>query len=287
MPSVRPARIRRILLMVVVLATTRTLLGGGWAEQRTVGGFHIRATFPLDRYPHLLPELAQLERDVTVLLQLPSRREPVHLLLFADRESYSRYIKRYFPEAPRRRALFIKGSQPGWVLAYTHDEFEIDVRHESTHALLHSRLPQVPLWLDEGLAEYFEVPLAERQHDNPHEFLTKWAARFYRVPDLRELEDLRDMEQMAESEYRAAWAWVHFMLHGPPAARAVLIQYLRDIARRVPPGRLSDRLERALPDLRKSFIVHHRSTNTPFSRATDSRASQRPVDVRTPPPTRR
>ncbi|GIT30210.1 MAG: hypothetical protein Ct9H300mP1_22560 [Planctomycetaceae bacterium] len=35
--------------------------------------------------------------------------------------------------------------------------FPEDLRHEFTHGVLHSSLKRVPLWLDEGLAEYFEV----------------------------------------------------------------------------------------------------------------------------------
>jgi hypothetical protein len=43
------------------------------------------------------------------------------------------------------------------VFAYRGEDFETDLRHECTHALLNAALPVVPLWLDEGLAEYFEV----------------------------------------------------------------------------------------------------------------------------------
>ncbi len=229
-----------------------------WVDVRTAGDFHIRANFSLDAFPQLVPELVRLERDLTAMLQVPPRGEPVHLLLFADQSSYAEYVQRYFKGAPTRRALFIKGTQPGWVMAYVSDQFEIDVRHESTHALLHSRLPMVPLWLDEGLAEYFEVRAERRKAKNPHQSAVKWAARIHRVPDLRKLEDLHDVRQMGNAEYRSAWAWVHFMLNGPPAARTVLVQYLRDIANNRVPGRLSDRLDQALPSPKKAFLKHHR-----------------------------
>ena len=59
---------------------------------------------------------------------------------------------------PYRPALFIlEGGSPG-VYTYRKPDLDIDVRHECTHALLHSALPVVPLWLDEGIAKYFEVP---------------------------------------------------------------------------------------------------------------------------------
>ena len=78
-------------------------------------------------------------------------------------------------------------------------------------------MPMVPLWLDEGLAEYFEVPAADREHGNPHAKYIKIGAHLGQVPLLEDLEQIRDLSEMTRSRYRAAWAWVHFMLHGPPA----------------------------------------------------------------------
>lgn len=250
-------RITLVLLALATIGLPRKAAAADWVDGRQVGNFQVRSNFPLSSHPRLIPELVRLERDLTAQLKVQSRGEPVHLLLFTDRQSYEAYIDQYFPGAPNRRALFIKGSQPGWVMAYVSDEFEVDVRHESTHALLHSRLPMVPLWLDEGIAEYYEVPAEARRKQNPHQTLTTWAARFHRVPDLRELERLRDVRQMGKAEYRAAWAWVHFLLHGPPAAREVLVEYLNDIARNTPPGSLAKRLEQAVPNLKQEFIEHH------------------------------
>lgn len=239
-----------------------TLLGSlraaEWTDTRELEGFQVRATFDLAVCPDLLPDLILLERDLCDLLQLEPRTQPVHLLLFDERSAYERYLQRYFRGAPLRRALFIKGSQPGWVFAYRHSELEIDVRHETTHALLHTRLATVPLWLDEGLAEYFEVAAERRRDGNPHQSSIRWAARFYRVPDLGRLEELSEVREMQTSDYRAAWAWTHFLLHGPPQAHAELVQYVRDLQQNVPPGRLSTRLEQTVPDLRKEFLRHHR-----------------------------
>lgn len=231
----------------------------GWTDQRVAGHFQLRANFALDDHLHLVAELHQLERDLAQTLELGPVDQPIHLLLFEDQTSYRKYVGRYFRGVPDRRALFIKGSGPGWVLAYQNPQFEVDVRHESTHALLHSLLPIVPLWLDEGLAEYYEVPADQRAYDNPHLSPTRWSARFYRVRSLPELEELTDVSQMGSAEYRAAWAWVHFLLHGPPEARQTLIRYLQDLQRNVPAGRLSSRLELAVPATEKQFLQHFRS----------------------------
>lgn len=142
------------------------------------------------------------------------------------------------------------------VYAYLNSEFEIDVRHESTHALLHASLPSVPLWLDEGLAEYFEAPPTERASENPHQSPTWWAVRFGSVPKLASLEVIQDLGEMGRAEYRHAWAWVHFMLHGPPEAQQELIRYLADLRQGNPTVLLSERLDARIPDLEQCFSEH-------------------------------
>src|SRR5690606_12817525 len=122
----------------------------------------------------------------------------VRVYLLASQESYQRYVQQYFPDVPYRRALFVKTRGPGMVFAFDNAEFAVDVRHESTHALLHSSLPNVPLWLDEGLAEYFEVERALRASGNPHLARVKWGLRVARLPTLETLEakvSLADMDK--------------------------------------------------------------------------------------------
>ena len=192
-------------------------------------------------------------------LRIEATQEPVHLLLFRDQASYDQYMKHYFQGAPTRRAMFIKGSMPGWVFAYQNADYEIDLRHETVHALLHSDLPHVPLWLDEGLAEYYEVPATDRVYGNPYLPAVQREAWLWRVPPLRQLEELQDMSRMGIAEYRAAWSWVHFLLHGPPDAQRVLVEYLADLRVQRAPGSLHDRLRAAIPDVEKQYLKHFRN----------------------------
>jgi hypothetical protein len=123
---------------------------------------------------------------------------------------------------------------------------------------LHATLAIVPLWLDEGLAEYFEVPPSERAFGSPHLSDVRWAARLRMVSRLGKLEKKSALEEMGASEYRDAWAWTHFMLHGPAPAKEELVLFFADVQAQTPPGLLSDRLERRLPDLERHFAGHFR-----------------------------
>src|SRR6056297_815659 len=105
-------------------------------------------------------------------------------------------MQRYFPDVPSRQALFIKRRGPGMVFAYRGHEFEVDLRHETTHAVLHSLLPMVPLWLDEGLSEYFEVPAVQRASGHPHLRAIRNQVRWQRVANIRRLESCYELSAM-------------------------------------------------------------------------------------------
>ncbi len=241
----------RIFAILLLLAGT----GGAaeptvrWPAEKKLDGVVCHADFPLDEYEGLLGEISRLRRDVVKTLDLDLPRQPIYILLFAKQSTYQAYLQRWFPEVGYRRALFIKQDGRGMVFAYRHTELATDLRHESTHAVLHSCLPDVPLWLDEGLAEYFEMPPYKRAHGNQYLVPVKWNARRGAVPSLEQLEQLDDMQQMGLREYRHAWAWVHFLLHGSPAARDELIAYLNEIAAGKQPGPLSQRLADRMENL--------------------------------------
>jgi hypothetical protein len=166
-----------------------------------------------------------------------------------------------YPDLPRRRAFFvvqphtIKGPEDLLVFTYWGDRIRQDLRHELTHALLHSVLRDVPLWLDEGLAEYFEVPPDANGLNQRH--LEQLRADESFRPDLANLEQLTQVQQMHPEEYREAWAWVHLMLCGKPEGRAVLIRYLQDLrAANAKAGLLQPLLAEVYPDLEEALTQH-------------------------------
>lgn len=242
--------------LATAILVTHTPAAERWPDERSVGPFSCHADFALDGSSALLDEMMQLQRDVGQLLRVHPEQERIHVFLFSREGVYRQYVNRYFPHVPYRRALYIKERGPGMIFAYASDQLDVDLRHECTHAILHAALAIVPLWLDEGLAEYFEVPAADRAYRNPHLPKMKWRLFFGRVMPLERLEAIERIDDMGANEYRQAWAWVHFMLHGPPAAQEELLQYLSDIQARRPPGDLSRRLRQRIPDLEKAFSAH-------------------------------
>lgn len=240
----------------VLTAGIATPSPAGWADARIAGPFICRADFSLAGLEGLLESLSTLQNDLIQSLDIAAAKEPIEIYLFHDQATYNGYMKKYLPGLPNRRALYVKSQGPGRVFAYWSRDFEVDLRHECTHALLHAALPVVPLWLDEGLAQFFEVTAPRRNQGHPHLGSVRWNTRWGYVPKVQDLEAKADISQMGRSEYRDAWAWVHFMLLGPVPAREELKGFLADLHHSTPPGRLSERLAGRLPKLEAEFTEH-------------------------------
>lgn len=229
-----------------------------WVDQRRVGPFICRASFPLD--PELLAEadLARLELELRRVLALRPCTQQVEVLLLRDAKQHRRLIAARHPGAPYRRALFYKSGARSVIYAYRQPELAIDLRHECTHALLHADLPMVPLWLDEGLAEYFEPRPIDRPRGPSHLKPVLRDAGRGRLKSLKELEKKHELAEMTETDYRYAWAWTHFLLHGPPAASQELWALLSSLRRFEPPALVSQRLAEVFGEPEHALLAHFR-----------------------------
>ncbi len=234
-----------------------------WVDQRVLGPFVVRAEFPLQPYEPMLADLGRLSDDLARYLGVPTARKGIEVYLFAGQNSYEKYLKRNLPGVPLRPALFVKSGGVCRVFAFRDAKLDVNLRHECTHALLHAVHPMVPLWLDEGLAEYFELPPHERAYDNPYLEKLRWNARFRAVPRMEKLERLGDMSDMDVRHYRYAWAWVHFMFHGSKEAHTELVGYLAAIRAQTPPGQLSSRLAQAVPSAYEQMLIHLKKWKRP------------------------
>lgn len=241
--------------MLVAICAIRNV-SGAWVDEQTFGPFLCHAEFPLSEIQPLLAQLPQIQAGLMEALRISAAQESIELYLFRSKGTYDQFLSRNLPKIAYRRALYVKDGGPGRVYAYRGPYFDVDLRHESTHALLHSILPVVPLWLDEGLAVYFENPLDKRAFGSPQWDSVRWALRLGGIRRLESLEKKRSVEAMDRGDYRWAWAWVHFMLHGPPEAAEELVQFVGDIQTGRPTVLLSQRLRRRLGDPNEAIAAH-------------------------------
>jgi hypothetical protein len=214
--------------------------------------FH--SDFQLPTNHRLLRELTLERDDVYQTLGLVGTNEPINVYLFQDEAKYRQFLARHFPSVPQRRAFFVETDTQLEVYAHWSDRVGEDLRHEVCHGYLHAVVPAIPLWLDEGLAEYFEVPRGQGGLNQPHvDLLSDMQAHNHWHPDLPRLESIKSAADMDQADYAESWAWVYFLLHSPPERRDVLITYLAEIHDRGYPGPLSTRLSAANISLERSL----------------------------------
>jgi hypothetical protein len=198
----------------------------------------VQADFPLTELASILGEIEQLQYDLNSYIGVPAPQEKIELCLFKNAESYANFLRDYFPRAPRdRRALYVKlDDKPGTLMVqkakdFDVDHFEVDLRHEMTHAIIHASIPKVPIWLDEGLAKYFEVPRQERSHNHSYMKAICWNAKLGKVPSLERLVKLETIDDMDTKEYQESWAWTHFLIHRSPKTQRLLAAYLQMLSK--------------------------------------------------------
>lgn len=243
-----------------------------------LGPFTVVSQKPLSDRPDLLVELERLQDDIETTLPLvahaeedarsrsvraagsPPRAEAeIRIYLFNEPKAYQTYMSAHYPTLPHRRAYFIRDGDAIGVYTCFSDRLIEDLRHELTHALLSARVGTVPLWLDEGLAEYFEVPGG---FNAPHAAALAEELQRGWQPDLERLESLKDVGQMQQQDYREAWAWVHLLLSRGGAPREALLAYLAALRSDVEPEPFAPRFSAALPQRRRQLVEHLQQTQT-------------------------
>ena len=107
------------------------------------------------------------------------------------------------------------------------------VRHEGFHQYFDRIVSDPPTWINEGLAEYYEA--AEYQNGRWNTGLVRRDLLDHldrRMPSLAELVNLPPRTfygRHAPLHYAHAWAFVHFLLHGPKAGRKLFDRLLEGL----------------------------------------------------------
>jgi len=223
------------------------------------GQLVVHSDFLVPSHHRLLDQLAALRGRLSRQLALPGSDEPIHVYLFESPDRFQQFVARQLPELPDRRAYFVETDTRLAVYAQWGDRVAEDLRHEVTHGYLHSSVPNLPVWLDEGLAEYYEVPAAAQGLNSAHlDRLERWWERGLWSPDLRRLEAIGPSGQLGQLDYAEAWAWVHLLLNSRPEAAEQLRAYLAELRRTGVAAALHSRLQQLWPDPEAVLLDHLR-----------------------------
>ena len=260
----KAAKLKRLLILSLLLGTSSGCVLSDArvslpSQQEVVRGqLVIHSDFHLPEHHRLVDELNRQRTDISRELKLPVSNEPIHVYLFKNEEEYHQYMVDSNPRFPNRRAFFVKNDEGLNVYAYWGARVAEDLRHEVTHGYLHSNLPEIPLWLDEGIAEYFEVGRGKGGFNSPHAVhLAKLHERSQWQPDLARLESITSVKAMTQTDYAESWLWIHFLLSGDQSTQAIVQEYIAGLQiEKETPDPFLEKVEARIPEFETQLILH-------------------------------
>jgi hypothetical protein len=184
----------------------------------------------------------QLSRMTPSLARDPAQSDVV--FLFRNSETFRAYLPLYQGRPEEDTGLYQPSPTRGYVLLQDDSDAQLDrvALHESTHAMLHAAIHQVPLWLDEGLAQYLStlrVDDADARVGEPLPEMIDWLRSHDRLP----MNDLLGMQgdspdyhagDRRRTFYAQSWLLVHLLLTGQYADDQRFDRYLAALAQGTP-----------------------------------------------------
>ena len=173
----------------------------------------IEADFDLQDNSQVLQETRNLKMELRDDLGIPFSNQDIHVRIFRDPNTFAQFTRQHFPQLNGRRALFVVEGGQYYVYAIWSDSILADLRHELTHAYLNSSVGTLPLWLDEGLAEYYEVVGVRGRMNREHlPWLNDGLKNQSWQPNLERLAAISRPEQMSGTDYAESWLWLHYLM---------------------------------------------------------------------------
>ncbi|MFY9253966.1 MAG: hypothetical protein WAO83_10970 [Fuerstiella sp.] len=235
--TLRTHLIVSVLLLALISAATDAK-ADRWAVHEQRGQLELFSEFPVS-VDTIERELAGVAAELNDRLQLKGTGQVVQVVIFNSLQSYRDYLAGKIPEARSRRAIFYQRGEQFQIYTFRNRELITDLRHEYTHALLHQSLPYVPLWIDEGLAEFFEERPADREKSSRLSSM-RWKCRTGWKPSLESLEKIPSAASMNGDNYRDSWAYVHYLLMESDRTQNEFKEFLQAISAGAAPGRFSE-----------------------------------------------
>ncbi|MFN7731594.1 MAG: hypothetical protein ACK5OB_06805 [Pirellula sp.] len=244
-----------------------------WPHTAEVGSFRFYSTLPIERFRSQIDHLVSLPEEISTQLGVELRIPTIYVVVLADQREFEAYLRDHYPGVKQSQAMFIRDRGAGLVLTWMQEHWLIDSRHEVVHAILHAQNVSIPLWLDEGLAEYFEHGGPGPEHP-VHLAPLRAQLKFGRVADLELQEKWRSEMPLTGEQYRDAWGSVAFLMHHSSALREEFLAYVSDLMADRATGFLSYRIRRAVPRWRDAYVKYYQgaSGNNPQARQLASTA---------------
>ena len=178
-------------------------------------------------------QFASLQQQLGKELQVPPLDRQLRIYLFQSQKSFAQHLKKWIPSVTWggvmcRRGLFLLRQERPYVFLVVSEELTGDFRHECTHVLLNLYYGELPIWLDEGLAQCYEATDGSHWNAKAFDRLRRdWLGRS--PPSVASLAKLKQMSDLGPREYAGAWANVYHWLSDPDVGHPYLQRYLETL----------------------------------------------------------
>ncbi|MBX3751286.1 MAG: DUF1570 domain-containing protein [Opitutaceae bacterium] len=190
------------------------------------GNFEVFSSASEERTHQILQDLVDFRSTLLRFMKLPPGFEPrCTVVVFGDAREFEAY-KPLFNGKPKDVAGFFTGGTDMVMIALSPGRDEESVRrlvyHEYMHQLLFSRGISLPLWLNEGLAEYFSTFAVKKNRVllgraiEGHVAFLNWAKPMP-LPELFAVQEgSADYNEGIRQGifYAESWALVHYLMSG-------------------------------------------------------------------------
>lgn len=257
-PMLKSGSILTAAVLGLLLSSSLAESDDRWVVQEKRENIEIYSEFSID-LDGVRGQLDDVQRELRELLGIQTSGHSVQIVMFSGRKRYLEYLAGQIQDARYRKAIFYRNQDVSQIYVYQSPDLMTDVRHEFTHALLHQHLPFVPLWIDEGLAEFMETPQSARS-GTLRAKNARWRARLGALPRLTDIEGFPSARELTAEDYRDSWTWVFFLLNESPDSRQTFKSYLDVIASGEAPGQFSQFLKHRDPGAEKRINSYFRKS---------------------------
>ncbi|MFL6261899.1 MAG: tetratricopeptide repeat protein [Thermoanaerobaculia bacterium] len=194
-----------------------------------------------------------LERLRDALSQLSpglalSSPTPTYIFVFRDAPSFQPYQRTYNGK-PLDSGGYFLGRQLANYVAINgdqHGDEKVIIYHEYLHYLMNNNLAALPLWMNEGLAEYystFQAAKDEARIGLPVPEHVFWLRQHTFIPFATLFAVTEKSPEYNETDrrggfYAESWALVHYLISGNPERRRQASEYLRLVQAGTPPDQI-------------------------------------------------
>lgn len=204
----------------------------------TAGEFHIYSNSGERETKEIATNLLRMREAIGKVTQLSVQSPlPTYVFIFRNERSFAPYRDALFG---RRNAMvsggFLSSRVANFVVLNGDANVGIDrvVYHELTHYFVRNTSAGLPLWLDEGLAEYYSTFTANDEKvsiGRPIHEHVNWLREHPVIPLAKHFAvDVRSPEYSEGSRqgafYAQSWALLHYFLVGSEERRQQLVQFL-------------------------------------------------------------